>query len=109
MRNFQLMCAAAIVTLLLLIVLAGPVRSEGSMSNEQQCDLVSRIVLSVGEARDEGRHPADIFVILTENQVPPNVAGSMLHLVFGVLPNTEPSKIAMMVFKQCLDNPSKDA
>lgn len=109
MRSFQIMFVTAVVTLLLLIVFAGPVKSEESTSKEQHCDFVSRSVLTVGEARDEGRHPAELFVILTENQVPPNVAGSILQLVYSIMPNTEPSKIAMMVFKQCLDSPRKDA
>lgn len=108
MRSFQIMFVTAVVTLLLLIVFAGPVRSEVSTNNEQHCDFVARNVLKVGEARDEGRHPAELFLILTENNVPPNIAGSMLQVVYSVFPNTEPSKIAMMVFKQCLDSSKKD-
>ena len=102
MRLFQIMFATAIVTLLLLVLLASPARSEVSTSEADKCVNFAVAAEMMAEIRDAGLTPPNAYMLVLKDGAPPHIIVPLITIAYQLFPQLSPPQINNIVLNKCL-------
>ena len=88
---------ALIIALALLVAPLGA----SARTSDEQCAQVATVIFFVAEGRDLGSRPEVVYEGLLANDIPAELAMSIITIVFFESPNVPSNDIAMSFFNYC--------